>query len=250
MTALHDQQTNINNSERRKEWTAFKIAWLLALATDTATRGLAHDVGTWLALYYHNAKCGEAWPGVDTLAATLGANPRSVQRALDRLEAGGWVERERRPGRSSRYRLGDIPGVDGEVVEGVNSSSPLTPAPGVAWTPSGGGVDATPGVAFGSERGGVDATRTLRENPGGNPEREPGERAARPGAQHAGSLSGSFPSGEGVGGEAPTSPASPRRRGGSGLRSPQMHRLRLPELALPHGLEPMARAAGNFTGEA
>jgi hypothetical protein len=172
MTSIHHREANINNRERR-EWTAFKIAWALALAADQASRGLAHDVGTWLALKYHNSKSGEAWPGVEPTWAP----PRAASSAPWTGWRGGWIERERRPGRSSRYRLAALPGDEGEAVQGVTPASPLTPRSGVTLASERGDVGVTPGVTYGSQRGDAGVTLSLREETT-EPEREPGARRA------------------------------------------------------------------------
>lgn len=51
------------------------------------------------------------WPGQAYLVARTGASARTVRRALDELEGGGWIRRTTRPivgggRRSDRYTLG------------------------------------------------------------------------------------------------------------------------------------------------
>ena len=43
------------------------------------------------------------WPSLGTLARKARCSERNVQRTLERLERDGWLRREERPGRSSRY---------------------------------------------------------------------------------------------------------------------------------------------------
>lgn len=48
---------------------------------------------------------GEAWPSLETMAVELGLSLSTVRRAVDSLVVHGFMERERRPNRSTVYRL-------------------------------------------------------------------------------------------------------------------------------------------------
>lgn len=50
-------------------------------------------------------RVGDKGRGATTIGERIGYSERSVQYALRRLEAGGWVERQERPGRVSIYRI-------------------------------------------------------------------------------------------------------------------------------------------------
>ena len=56
------------------------------------------------------SETGECWPRVSTLAEVIGCSERTAKRALRKLEAEGWIIRQRRyrkggGQRSSLYRL-------------------------------------------------------------------------------------------------------------------------------------------------
>ena len=52
-----------------------------------------------------HAKCGLAWPSVTLLAKETGIGRSTVNRVLNRLEAGGYLAREHHGTRSTHYRL-------------------------------------------------------------------------------------------------------------------------------------------------
>ena len=78
---------------------------------------LSHaDVRVLAALGAHADKQGRCWPAVPTLAQKIGLSERHVHRCLQALSKCGVVEIEKRPGRSSIYR---IPMTRVSGVEGV-----------------------------------------------------------------------------------------------------------------------------------
>jgi hypothetical protein len=70
-----------------------RLRWLDAVARDPDMRGLPTAIAVQLAINYFNSTTGLAWPAHSTLAKRLGANPRSIQRALDALVEAGWLKR-------------------------------------------------------------------------------------------------------------------------------------------------------------
>jgi hypothetical protein len=84
-----------------------KLAWLQALATDPRLSAFAVRVAVRLVTKYLNGKSETAWPHVETLAADLAVDRRSVQRALAPLVEAGWLERhlERGRGHANVYRI-------------------------------------------------------------------------------------------------------------------------------------------------
>ncbi len=67
---------------------------------------LSHaDVRVLAALGAHADKQGRCWPAVPTLAQKIGLSERHVHRCLQTLSKCGVVEIEKRPGRSSIYRI-------------------------------------------------------------------------------------------------------------------------------------------------
>jgi hypothetical protein len=60
-----------------------------------------------LNLAWHADEEGVAWPSLPTLAAEAGVAERTAQDALAELDALGWIRREFRPRRSTRYHLMD-----------------------------------------------------------------------------------------------------------------------------------------------
>ncbi len=79
-------------------------------------RRLSHaDIRVLAALGAHADKHGRCWPAVPTLAQKIWLSERHVHRCLQALSKCGVVEIEKRPGRSSIYRI-PMTGVSG--VEG------------------------------------------------------------------------------------------------------------------------------------
>ncbi len=76
---------------------------------------------------------GRCWPATTTLAAKLGISDRRVRASLRKLEAGGYLDTDHRPGQRSTYSILLKPLDPGTLASGVG------PDPG---TPASGGADA------------------------------------------------------------------------------------------------------------
>jgi hypothetical protein len=75
----------------RTQWTAYEIAYTLALQASGRPRA-EKIVGAVIALKYINIDTGDAWPSVNpTLMADTGLSERTVQRALQGLDASRWM---------------------------------------------------------------------------------------------------------------------------------------------------------------
>ncbi len=129
-----------------------RLGWLEQISRHPAMRGLRTAVAVQLASRYINSKSGRAWPAHATLAKTLGANRRNIQRAVDALVDAGHLDRE--PGGGGRqtntYRMR------------LRSGAQTAP---VAER---GGAEVPERWRMGTERGGVHATRTEGKNIGRN----------------------------------------------------------------------------------
>jgi hypothetical protein len=101
-----------------------KLDWLERVLCDPAMPRLALAVAGLLAVRYFNAEKGYAWMGQATLARRLQANPRSVQRAIARLLAAGWVKCTVSKGRgnANEYRPA-IDGISAALIGGENTAS-------------------------------------------------------------------------------------------------------------------------------
>jgi hypothetical protein len=82
-----------------------KLDWLVTVAADHRTRGIAHDIAILYACRYYNAKKLKAWPSIERLAKDLGVHWNSVQRGLKQLVAYGFLRPVRPETRSNAYRL-------------------------------------------------------------------------------------------------------------------------------------------------
>lgn len=82
-----------------------KLDWLLAVAADRRTRGIAHDVAILLACRYVNSESGKAWPSIGRLARDLDVHWSSVQRGLKQLTECGFLQPVGGAHRSNTYRL-------------------------------------------------------------------------------------------------------------------------------------------------
>lgn len=104
-------------------WTAVKNAFL----EEYAERGLAtEDAMLLIHLLQHRRDGRLPFPGVGRLAKLTGRSERTVQRALNRLERGGWLTRRPMPGRANRY----------DVAPMMAKISSRSPSPSVGATPS------------------------------------------------------------------------------------------------------------------
>ncbi len=75
------------------------------LLLDHTSSGLSHAaVRVWLVLASYANGDGTAWPGLRTVAAKGGVSRSTVIRALDDLEAAGWIDRQRRYGEGGEAR--------------------------------------------------------------------------------------------------------------------------------------------------
>jgi hypothetical protein len=136
------------------DWFKRKFEWLESVAADPALRGLPVAIAVKLAWRYLNAETQDAWPKVSTLAAELNADPRSVQRALDRLVAAGKLSFERGgrgPRDTNRYR--------------IKGGTDATLKKRVASTPKKGGVHAGKRVAYTPPESTSDNPEGARESP-------------------------------------------------------------------------------------
>jgi DNA-binding MarR family transcriptional regulator len=101
------------------EFVQQKFEWLMAVAADRRLRGLPVSVAVVLAARYFNAKSGEAWPSMATLAKDLNVHWRSVQRSVRKLEDARYLRVSSGSGRASNtYRM-HTPGKDAVAKAGT-----------------------------------------------------------------------------------------------------------------------------------
>ena len=83
-----------------------KLQYLLEMVTDHALDDNALRVALYLALAHADHETGESRPSFETIGAAIGKHAKSVKRALNKVEAAGYmtVERGTNKGKSSRYR--------------------------------------------------------------------------------------------------------------------------------------------------
>ncbi len=83
-----------------------KLQFLLEMVTDHDLDDNALRVALYLALKNADHETGESYPSFKTIGAAIGKHERSVRRALNKVEAAGYmtVERGTNKGNSSRYR--------------------------------------------------------------------------------------------------------------------------------------------------
>jgi Helix-turn-helix domain len=114
------------------------IRWRHALR-ESGLSPTAKSVGQHLANYMNNTT-GYAWPSVDTLAGDSGWHRRTVQHALDELEAKGYMTRLKGGGRrhTTRYFMG--------FPDGKGDTAPLF-LETVAESPVNGGAESLNGGA-------------------------------------------------------------------------------------------------------
>ena len=80
--------------------------YLLEMVTDHDLDDNALRVALYLALAHADHETGESRPSFETIGAAIGKHAKSVKRALNKVEAAGYmtVERGTNKGKSSRYR--------------------------------------------------------------------------------------------------------------------------------------------------
>lgn len=83
-----------------------KLQYLLEIVTDHELDDNALRVALYLALAHADHETGESRPSFETIGAAIGKHAKSVKRALNKVEAAGYmtVERGTNKGKSSRYR--------------------------------------------------------------------------------------------------------------------------------------------------
>ena len=83
-----------------------KLQYLLEMVTDHELDDNALRVALYLALAHADHETGESHPSFETIGAAIGKHAKSVKRALNKVEAAGYmtVERGTNKGKSSRYR--------------------------------------------------------------------------------------------------------------------------------------------------
>src|SRR5690606_12548733 len=118
------------------------LAWMSRVWASERPRRSSHRL-LLLALADNANDEGFCWPSIATLCRKCAtADRRTVLRQIDWLEGEGFVEREKRPGRSTVYHLRAEPlGGDAAPTGG--------PSPTGGGRPAGGGVAARPPVGDG-----------------------------------------------------------------------------------------------------
>jgi Helix-turn-helix domain len=112
-----------------------RFSWLDGVSRDPRMRGLPLAIAIQFAANYFNSNTGAAWPAQKTLARRLGADRRSIQRALNTLIEAGWLRRERVSGgrKSNRYWMqmggADAGGADAPRNGGVNAAKGAVSTP-------------------------------------------------------------------------------------------------------------------------
>lgn len=83
-----------------------KLQYLLEMVIDNELDDNALRVALYLALAHADHQTGESRPSFETIGAAIGKHAKSVKRALNKVEAAGYmtVERGTNKGNSSRYR--------------------------------------------------------------------------------------------------------------------------------------------------
>ena len=83
-----------------------KLQYLLEMVTDHELDDNALRVALYLSLAHADHETGESRPSFETIGAAIGKHAKSVKRALNKVEAAGFmtVERGTNKGKSSRYR--------------------------------------------------------------------------------------------------------------------------------------------------
>ena len=83
-----------------------KLQYLLEMVTDHDLDDNALRVALYLALAHADHETGESHPSFETIGAAIGKHAKSIKRALNKVEAAGYmaIERGANKGKSSRYR--------------------------------------------------------------------------------------------------------------------------------------------------
>ncbi|OCX59866.1 hypothetical protein BFP70_18290 [Thioclava sp. SK-1] len=83
-----------------------KLQYLLEMVTDHELDDNALRVALYLSLAHADHETGESRPSFETIGTAIGKHAKSVKRALNKVEAAGYmaVERGTNKGKSSRYR--------------------------------------------------------------------------------------------------------------------------------------------------
>lgn len=83
-----------------------KLQYLQEMVADPDLDDNALQVALYLALFHVDHETGESRPSFATIGAAIGKHAKSVKRALNKVEAAGYmtVERGTNKGNSSRYR--------------------------------------------------------------------------------------------------------------------------------------------------
>lgn len=83
-----------------------KLQYLLEMVTDHDLDDNALRVALYLALAYADHETGESHPSFETIGAAIGKHAKLIKRALNKVEAAGYmaIERGTNKGKSSRYR--------------------------------------------------------------------------------------------------------------------------------------------------
>ncbi|MFV0409841.1 MAG: helix-turn-helix domain-containing protein [Paracoccus sp. (in: a-proteobacteria)] len=83
-----------------------KLQYLQEMVTDPDLDDNALRVALYLALFHADHETGESRPSFETIGDAVGKHAKSVKRALNKVEAAGYmtVERGTNKGNSSRYR--------------------------------------------------------------------------------------------------------------------------------------------------
>ncbi|GGO61097.1 Helix-turn-helix domain-containing protein [Roseovarius pacificus] len=87
-----------------------KLQYLLEMVADHELDDNALRVALYLALAHADHETGESHPSFETIDAAIGKHAKSVKRALNKVEAAGYmtVERGTNKGKSSRYRPTEV----------------------------------------------------------------------------------------------------------------------------------------------
>ncbi len=90
----------------RIPFSQIKLQYLLEMVTDHELDDNALRVALYLALKHADHVTGESRPSFETIGAAIGKHAKSIKRALNKVEAAGYmtVERGTNKGKSSRYR--------------------------------------------------------------------------------------------------------------------------------------------------
>ncbi len=83
-----------------------KLQYLLEMVTDHDLDDNALRVALYLTLAHADHETGESHPSFETIGAAIGKHAKSIKRALNKVEAAGYmaIERGTNKGKSSRYR--------------------------------------------------------------------------------------------------------------------------------------------------